>query len=55
MDRSMKLPAGIVTDPVAGQLPFVLGEQDSVVLLRLDAEAPERNVTVILPDWRELT
>jgi hypothetical protein len=52
--KSIKLPAAIVTEPVAEQLPFVAGEQTSAVSVN-DPAAPDRNVTLIDPDCCEYT
>jgi len=50
----MKLPAGIATAPLTAQLPFVAGEQLSVVFA-IAPGVPARNVTVIAPDCCEYT
>jgi len=48
----MKFPAGIVTEPVAGQLPVVDGVQESAVFA-MEPGAPVRRVTVMAPDCCE--
>lgn len=55
MRRSTKLPAGMETEPSAGQEPALDGVQASVVSAIVVAEAPRRRVTVMFPLWRDWT
>jgi hypothetical protein len=53
--KSTKFPAGIDTEPSAGQLPLVPGEHFSAVSDIAAGVPPARSVTVIFPDCSELT
>ena len=50
----MKLPTGMATAPVTVQLPFVAGEQLSIVFC-IASGVPARKVTVIAPVCCEYT
>jgi len=52
--KSIKFPAGIETDPVAGQLPEVEGVQLKAVSA-IELGVPVRSVTFTLPDCCEYT
>ena len=54
MMRSTKLPAGMETEPSAGQ-ESAEGLQVSAVLAIVVPEVPTRRVTVIAPLWWEAT
>ena len=51
MRRSTKLPAGMATEPSAGQEPVVEGVQASAVSCMVVPEVPTRSVTVMAPLW----
>ena len=54
MRRSTKLPAGMATEPSAGQEPAE-GVQESAVSCMVVPEAPRRSVTVMAPVWLDFT